>query len=50
MKRFFVLTATALLLTGSIAFANGEKKQCKKCDKKECTQKTCPKGKCTKKC
>jgi hypothetical protein len=52
MKKIFLLATAAMLMTGSIAFANGEKKNSKNNGKKACTEKPCPKpcpkGKCDK--
>jgi len=49
MKKLFLLAATAMLMTGAVAFANGGPKEVKKTDKKPHTEKTCPKG-CPKDC
>jgi len=48
MKKIIVLATTAMLLTGAIAFANGDAKA-KKNKKKATTEKVCPKD-CPKEC
>lgn len=49
MKKLFLLATAAMLLTGSVAFANGGKKDSKNNGKKTCTEKTCTKA-CPKPC
>ena len=51
MKKMFLLALAGLLVTGSMAYASGDPKDCKKCTKKVCTQpckEKCPKGSCPK--
>ena len=48
MKKIFLLAATAMLMSGAVALANGEKKDKTK-DKKACTEKCCTKA-CPKPC
>ncbi len=52
MKKIFVLAAIAMLMTGSLSYANGggtkqDKEKCKKTCTKPCP-KPCPKDKCDK--
>ena len=43
MKKLFLLATAVMLMTGSVAFANGGKKDSKRNGGKSCTEKTCPK-------
>jgi len=48
MKKLFLLAATAMLMSGGVALANGGSKNAKNSNKKARTEKTCPKGCCDK--
>ncbi len=49
MKKICLLAVSYILLSGSVTFA-GDRKDCKKCKQKHCTEKckhNCPKSQCS---